>query len=1190
MLPPRSPRPIDSLPSNLRRYIVSKKPPASCATFDHLTANYLIVPYNRKRYALCRESRSSPSQAGQFRTYPFGRAIAPPNLANFAAMKILFICTAFNSLAQRTALVLRAKGHAVTVEYALSADLMIEAAELARPDLIICPFLTKHVPPKVYNNWMTLIVHPGPPGDAGPSAIDWCLIGDMGELEDADQQLSLIDAKHSAKAASSTMRSHWGVTVLQAIEAFDAGPVWAFDQFELGAGNASMSKSDLYRGPVTRAALNAVVAAVDRITHCARRVAEQAGSTSFLPIDASIVAPAQYRTQCVSQGVPFLGGRTHDRPLLRASQRDFYALLSQGGVASSKPRLSADAILQRIRSADSQPGLLSSLFGTPLFLYNAHVQRDPLPPAVAARRMALDQPGTVLATREGAVLVDVGADFPIWIGHLRRPKAKADKYLHPKLPAVMALLSMPETASKLSLLDATKVPEWSATAGFGCDVSQPWKHRPGTYQQVWVDVESSPKSGSLVAFIHADFYNGAFSTTQCEILLEAIQWTLKVPNLKAVVMLGGAGYFSNGIALNVIEGSDDPSAEGWANINAIDDCVQALLAPKGIVTFAAMRGNAAAGGLAMATAADFVICAESAVLNPHYRGLGLFGSEWHTYSWYERCGVRVAAKFAREMLPMSSHEAKQIGLVDVVLENDGMSAGDMLGSIKQLVNQVMDATVCEAASMTKGILVSGAPWTRSLRPASADAVQSSPLSEQILRNKTRYLAYLFADHARSSEDHGEVLTMEEHFQRYRKYELDQMTLDFFHPRRNQRFVSRCTGFVRKLVPGSTPMRFALHRRFVGADWSKTVDGPVPSDRLDEEERDEFDHLAGIPASDAIARLPSARPEYVVHKIAPPRTTRAYSVGQDTLVSALGVDSQRTSTSTAPTTPREELAKPILSIGDEEAQRVEIEAGQLKVERVATGAGLLGDGAAVKRGPTAISFVAAEKKDAVADAKKRTGVKVRAETVSPDANPPRVAASRNTAATAPVKEVVESSKKNKIQRFFISLGRKNRSVVPSVSAGPISAPSKPAVTLAAAFHPTQPSATLPLSANATPTIDPATRHRRRSSISDVFSILQSSPHTSTTSSSPTSKSERRRSWRPTSSSGTSTFDTTSGGFQPNVTATPKIVEEASFVSTGEKNGSTPEEAVEANCLWSCYYSEDGMKRGVDGVVQPVVRAA
>ncbi len=98
-----------------------------------------------------------------------------------------------------------------------------------------------------------------------------------------------------------------------------------------------------------------------------------------------------------------------------SSQRDFYPLLPQSSGSNSKLRLSADAILQRIRSADSQPGMLSTLFKTPPFLYNAHIQREPSPPAVASRQAALNHAGTVLATREGAVLVDVGADYPHWI-------------------------------------------------------------------------------------------------------------------------------------------------------------------------------------------------------------------------------------------------------------------------------------------------------------------------------------------------------------------------------------------------------------------------------------------------------------------------------------------------------------------------------------------------------------------------------------------------------------------------------------------------------------------------------------------------------------------------------------------------------------------------------------------------------
>ncbi len=44
-------------------------------------------------------------------------------------------------------------------------------------------------------------------------------------------------------------------------------------------------------------------------------------------------------------------------------------------------------------------------------------------------------------------------------------------------------------------------------------------------------------------------------------------------------------------------------------------------------------------------------------------------------------------------------------------------------------------------------------------------------------------------------------------------------------------------------------------------------------------------------------------------------------------------------------------------------------------------------------------------------------------------------------------------------------------------------------------------------------------------------------------------------------------TKTNGFQPNMTATPKILEEPF------KDGVA---AQDANCLWSCYYSEDGEK--------------
>lgn len=109
----------------------------------------------------------------------------------------------------------------------------------------------------------------------------------------------------------------------------------------------------------------------------------------------------------------------------------------------------------------------------------------------------------------------------------------------------------------------------------------------------------------------------------------------------------GGNYFSNGIALNTIEASESPSHETWANINAIDDIVEFLLgdtvaerSPKfagektlverEIVTMACLRGNAAAGGVALAAACDVVVGARGVVLNPAYRAMGLHGSEFHS--------------------------------------------------------------------------------------------------------------------------------------------------------------------------------------------------------------------------------------------------------------------------------------------------------------------------------------------------------------------------------------------------------------------------------------------------------------------------------------------------------------------------------------------------------------------------------
>jgi putative two-component system protein, hydrogenase maturation factor HypX/HoxX len=151
-------------------------------------------------------------------------------------VNILLLASAFNGLTQKVWLDLRRSGHEVTVELALSPMAMREAAVLVDPDVIVCPFLRERVPAAVWQHWPTIIVHPGPEGDRGPSSLDWAVAG--GHTE-------------------------WGVTALSAIEELDAGDVWSTRSFRLPAG--SPRKSALYAGPVADAAVEVVRETVDRI-------------------------------------------------------------------------------------------------------------------------------------------------------------------------------------------------------------------------------------------------------------------------------------------------------------------------------------------------------------------------------------------------------------------------------------------------------------------------------------------------------------------------------------------------------------------------------------------------------------------------------------------------------------------------------------------------------------------------------------------------------------------------------------------------------------------------------------------------------------------------------------------------------------------------------------------------------------
>ena len=129
--------------------------------------------------------------------------------------------------------------------------------------------------------------------------------------------------------------------------------------------------------------------------------------------------------------------------------------------------------------------------------------------------------------------------------------------------------------------------------------------------------------------------------------------------------MGGEDFWCNGMHLHCIEAAQSAADASWANINGIDDLACDILETDTHLTIAALQGNAAAGGVFLALAADVVLARTGIVLNPHYRNMGnLYGSEYWTYLLPRRVGEAEARALMERRLPLGVPEARSIGLID----------------------------------------------------------------------------------------------------------------------------------------------------------------------------------------------------------------------------------------------------------------------------------------------------------------------------------------------------------------------------------------------------------------------------------------------------------------------------------------------------------------------------------------------
>jgi len=468
-------------------------------------------------------------------------------------MRVLLLVHAFNSLSQRLYVELTRDGHELSVELDIHDRVTCEAVDLFRPDVILAPFLKRAIPSSVWQRTLSLIVHPGPPGDRGPSALDWAILRGVGT---------------------------WGVTVLQAVAEFDAGPVWASASFPMRTAR----KSSLYHHEVSEGAVSAVRESLARI------------AAGLGPLAGNV-------------GTPKHGWQ----PPMRQAQR-----------AIDWNRDNMVTVLRKIHSADGFPGVEDIVFARRFRLFDAH-------PAT----QLVGRPGTVIARRHDAIC-RATRDGAVWIGQLQPVEGLERSF---KRPAALAL-------------------------GAPADALPRFDDDPTDASDVGGDGELRYEECGAVGYLHFDFYNGALNTAQCERLRAAYAHARRRPT-RVIVLMGGADFWCNGMHLHCIEAADSPADASWANINVIDDLAGDILTTETHLTVAALQGNAAAGGVFLALAADRVLARSGIVLNPHYRNMGnLYGSEYWTYLLPRRVGAGQAHAIMGRRLPLGAPEAYALGIID----------------------------------------------------------------------------------------------------------------------------------------------------------------------------------------------------------------------------------------------------------------------------------------------------------------------------------------------------------------------------------------------------------------------------------------------------------------------------------------------------------------------------------------------
>ena len=277
-------------------------------------------------------------------------------------------------------------------------------------------------------------------------------------------------------------------------------------------------------------------------------------------------------------------------------------------------------ILKKINMSDSTPGVKDEILGVECYLFSAFIE-DTL----------RGKTKEILAKRDGAICIGT-IDGAIWISQIQELGSF-------KLPATYVL------KDKIKGIEEKRIPLVIED------------ERKSFY-------ELRVQRKDEIAYLYFNFHNGAMTSTQCIKLKYAIEYLKE--ECKVLVLMGADDFFSNGIHLNILEDSKKQGEDGWSNINAMNEAVKAVLLCDEIITVASFNKNSGAGGVFLGLACDYAISSENTIFNPHYKTLGLSGSEYHTFILPKRVGQTKSKELLENCLPINANYAKKINMIDEV--------------------------------------------------------------------------------------------------------------------------------------------------------------------------------------------------------------------------------------------------------------------------------------------------------------------------------------------------------------------------------------------------------------------------------------------------------------------------------------------------------------------------------------------